>query len=275
MKKLFFLLMCVLGMHSARAQLTDIWLDDGVILSNDQWHYNDFSIIATNRNTFLVITPESYFYRQVPPYRKPYFPRLYQDVVLNYYPYFYRGRIGWYVHGRRYNYFYNGIDDYVILNLAPVMLDFWLDLRQMRHLDLRHWHFYDRPPVYRPKKHRYMAEHSRLKTNRRSVSTRSYAKRSTETRPLSQLNVPENHPPKQTQVRPDQNQRSYRSEIGQNLGSRQSSSRSVTQQSTVSRQSSSRSVSRSSSVSSVSRSSAACAVSRSSSANRQSTSRKR
>ena len=225
MKKLLFLLMCVLGMHTARAQLTDIWLDDGVILSNDQWHYNDFSIITTNRNTFLVITPESYFYRQIPPYRKPYFPRLYQDVVLNYYPYFYRGRIGWYVHGRRFNYFYNGIDDYVILNLAPMMLDFWLDLAHMRHLDLRHWHFHDHSPAYYPPR-RPIMRRPNFDTYRRPMSPHSNDGRSFGPRPLKRFNAPENHPSKQPQARPTP-KRSYRdgnsgrSQRGGNAGSSQ------------------------------------------------------
>lgn len=151
MKRFLFLLFLIPGINSAHAQLTDVWINGNITLSNHQWHYDGLSIIATTGPKYLVITPEAYFYRTLPPYRTPYFLRSFQDRCQSYCPYFYNGRLGWYVAGYRYHYFYDIVaGTYLILDLLPTLRNFWLDLHALRHLDLRHWRYFHRAPVHPP-----------------------------------------------------------------------------------------------------------------------------
>ena len=142
MKKVLFFLVCLFTMQIANAQVNDIYLRNGVILSDNQWHFDDYSVIEANNGVYLVITPNNHYYSQLLPFNRDYFEYAYGVNVLAYKPYVYGGVLGWYVQGYYNNYFYNPeLNRCFALTYVPIFYDFYYSVYRLTHLNLRHWHW--------------------------------------------------------------------------------------------------------------------------------------
>ena len=142
MKKVLLFLVCVFTVHISSAQLNDIYLSNDVVLSDNQWHFDDYSVIEATGNNYLVITPNQYYYYYLPAFNVFDFEIRYGDRVCSYKPYVYRNNLGWYVNGAYHNYFYYPANGYcVMLSYVPVFYDFYYQFKRHRHIDLRCWHW--------------------------------------------------------------------------------------------------------------------------------------
>ncbi|MBQ8870473.1 MAG: hypothetical protein IJ019_03760 [Alphaproteobacteria bacterium] len=142
MKKVLLFLAFVLVMQTATAQLNDIYLSDDVVLSDNQWHFDDYSVIEATGNNYLVITPNRYYYCHLPPFSVFDFEMRYGDRVRSYKPYVYNNAFGWYVNGVYHDYFYCPVTSVCIrLSYVPVFYNFYYHFNRHRHIDLRCWHW--------------------------------------------------------------------------------------------------------------------------------------
>lgn len=197
-------------MHTARAQLTDVWIDDNIRLTNNQWHYEGVSIIGTTTNLYLVITPKGYFYESLPPFRQAKYVKNYPDIIRSYRPYFYERKLGWCLVGSSHYYFYaDGV--YMMLDFAPLLRNVTFDcnLRRVRHLDLRQWRFYDWSSLRDRYKPARPSTQRHLDTRRRSKPSKS-DKYSPSGSSLRRFDVPKNHPRRPPKTRHAQKNRSSR-----------------------------------------------------------------
>jgi len=135
-------LVCVLTVHISSAQLNDIYLSNDVVLSDNQWHFDDYSVIEATGNNYLVITPNRYYYNYLPPFSVFDFEMRYGDRVRYYKPYVYNGAFGWYVDCIYQDYFYCPSTMVCIrLSYVPVFYNFYYNIYRHRHIDLRCWHW--------------------------------------------------------------------------------------------------------------------------------------
>ena len=143
MKKFLLLFLAfACSMQLASAQLNDIYLSDEIVLTDNQWHFDDYSVIEATNNNYLVVTPNAYYYRQLPPFNRMEFERRYNDLVRSISPYVYDNYFGWYVQCVNYHYFYRPDTRVcIILSYVPVFYNFHYNVYRHRHLDLRHWHW--------------------------------------------------------------------------------------------------------------------------------------
>lgn len=155
MKKFLLLLALCLGVSIANAQVTGFYVDDGVVLSGNQWHYDNLSIVDAGSSNYLVITPNEYYYSYLPAFYTPTINYLIGDIVLGYRPYVRNGYLGWYVQARYGHYFvYQWANKWYALGLysVPVYYSYSYNLIGMRYIDMRRWHFAP-PPGPRPHHH--------------------------------------------------------------------------------------------------------------------------
>ena len=142
MKKVLLVLAVLFAVQTASAQLNDIYLRDDVVLSGNQWHFDDYSVIEANNDVYLVITPNAHYYKHLPPFNKVAFEQYYGISVLGVRPYVFNSYLGWYVQGYYSNYFYDPIHSTCItLSYVPVFYNFYYSVQRLRHLNLRYWHW--------------------------------------------------------------------------------------------------------------------------------------
>ncbi|MBQ8786003.1 MAG: hypothetical protein IJZ59_08220 [Alphaproteobacteria bacterium] len=153
MKKIFLMLAVVmtsLTTVSAQSYLDNVYLEDGVVLTDNQWHFNQYSVFETNRG-YLLVTPYGYSYHHLPEL-KPW--SIGNDVIISYSPYVYEGVLGYYVVGKRRNWFYYPSGITVELYTRPAFWDIHYAVSNLRCLDLRNWFWrHSTPPAWRPKPH--------------------------------------------------------------------------------------------------------------------------
>ena len=159
-------MLLVFAVQATNAQVYDIEIPSNVVLTDNQWHTDGYSIVEANDNVYLVLTPSGYSYYTLPPFDVAAFEAMSGDIVRSYRPY-YNHTLGWYVKGRRYSYFYHA-GGYNVIS-APVYYNYHYQFGYVRSLNLRnyywyipnyrirplrHWHEYRRPPAHnRPPKH--------------------------------------------------------------------------------------------------------------------------
>ncbi len=149
MKKLLFLLMLMLSALISKAQVYDIYIPDGVVLTNNQWHMDGYSIIEANNYRYLVIHPNGYNYYNLPPFDVASFAYRTADVIVDYRPYFYNNTLGWFAKGQRASYFCYPYGGYIVLSVAPIYYNYWYQFERLRYLNMR-YHYWFRPG-YRPR----------------------------------------------------------------------------------------------------------------------------
>ena len=187
MKRVLFFLALLLTMQTANAQINDIYLSSGVVLSDNQWHFDDYTVIEANNGTYLVITPNNYYYSRLAPFDRYAFEYSYGVNVLGFKPYVYNNCLGWYIQGSYSNYFYNPVTNACItLSFVPVFYDFYYSVQRLRHLNLRYWHWRTagryhhlwHPPHHRHDHYRHNPPHNN------------------HSRPPHQVRPPQNNPPR-------------------------------------------------------------------------------
>ena len=141
--------MLVLAMQVSKAQVYDIYIPDGVVLTDNQWHTDGYCIVQANNNTYLVITPNAYDYHRLQPFDVIAFGTRTRDVILSFKPCFYSNTLGWFVEGRRASYFVYPYGGYTILSFRPVYYDYYYRFSLLRHLNMRSYYWYR--PHYRPR----------------------------------------------------------------------------------------------------------------------------
>lgn len=150
MKKILFLfLVFALAMQTSKAQVYDIYIPSGVVLTDNQWHTDGYCIVQAGDDRYLVITPSGYDYYTLQPFDVVDFTTRTGDVALSYKPYVYYNILGWFVEGRRYTYFAYPLGGYRVLNYRPVYYDYYYTFRFLRHLNMRNYYWYR--PYYRPR----------------------------------------------------------------------------------------------------------------------------
>ena len=159
MKKFLLLLVLCLGVSITNARDVGFYLDEGVTLSGDQWHYDNLSIVYAGNGNYLVITPNEYHYSYLADFSYPLVRNLIRDEPASYRPYVRDNYIGWLVYGRSATYFVYQIGNgwYCMrFYSAPVYYDYRYELYGIRYVDMRRWHFAP-PPV--PRHHRHHHHH--------------------------------------------------------------------------------------------------------------------
>lgn len=127
----------------SRGQVYDIVVPSGVVLTNNQWHLDGYSIVEANNNQYLVITPESYQFCKLWPFDAFLFSRRVRDVVLSYKPCVYQNELGWFVEGRRFCYFARSNGSYSVLYALPTYYNYWFKFRYLRYVDLREYYWFN------------------------------------------------------------------------------------------------------------------------------------
>ena len=152
MKKIFLMLAVVmtsLTTVSAQSYLDNVYLEDGVVLTDNQWHFGSYSVFETTNRGYLLVTPYGYSYHHLP-VLKPY--SIGNDVIISYSPYVYEGVLGYYVVGKRKNWFYYPSGITVELYTRPSFWDIHYAVSNLRCLDLRNWFWrHSTPPAWKPK----------------------------------------------------------------------------------------------------------------------------
>ena len=119
---------------SAQSYLDNVYLEDGVVLTDNQWHFGSYSVFETTNRGYLLVTPYGYSYHHLP-VLKPY--SIGNDVIISYSPYVYEGVLGYYVVGKRKNWFYYPSGITVELYTRPSFWDIHYAVSNLRCLDLR------------------------------------------------------------------------------------------------------------------------------------------
>ena len=141
MKKVLLFLAFALVMQVAQAQINEIYLSNGVVLTGNQWHFDDYSVMEANDGLYVVITPNGYNYYQLQHFDKLSFELAYSDIVYSVKPYIYNNQFGWYVRGHYRNYFYYPSGSVIVLSYVPTFYTFHYDVARLTYLNLRHWHW--------------------------------------------------------------------------------------------------------------------------------------
>lgn len=150
MRKILLFLMLVCAVQVSSAQVYDIYIPDGVVLTNNQWHTKGYSVVEANNNMYLVIYPDRYEYYQLRQLDIYAFGRKEADVFFSYKPYIYNNMLGWLVEGEKACYFVYPSGGHVILNWRPIYYDYWYDFGFKRYLDLSSYYWYRPNYVPRP-----------------------------------------------------------------------------------------------------------------------------
>ena len=218
------MLALLLGLQTASAQINDIYVRDGIVLTGNQWHFDEYSIMEANDYNYLVITPNQYYYYRLTPLNLGYLSGYYGDTMLECTPYVYSGTFGWYVRGRRYHYFCYPNGSMIRLSYVPVFHEFFYAISRLRHLNMRHWHWrhprYHHLPGYRclPNHHRPSLPGYNNKPHHGSHPPQGHAGRPPQNPRPPQGNVgrpPQNSRPPQGNVgRPPQNPRPPQGNVG-------------------------------------------------------------
>jgi hypothetical protein len=146
---LLFCLVFVLAIQTSQAQVYDIDIPSDVLLTDNQWHMQGYSIVEANNDRYLVINPNGYEYYTLKPFDVLYFRAMTGDIVFSFKPCFYQNTLGWFVEGRISNYFVYPYGGYVILNYHPVYYDYYYRFGHLKYLNMRN--FYWHRPYYVPK----------------------------------------------------------------------------------------------------------------------------
>lgn len=150
MKKILFLfLVFALAMQTSKAQVYDIYIPSGVVLTDNQWHTDGYCIVQAGDDRYLVINPNGYDYYTLQPFDVVDFTTRTGDVALSYKPYVYYNILGWFVEGRSHIYFAYPLGGYRVLSYRPVYYDYYYTFRFLRHLNMRNYYWYR--PYYRPR----------------------------------------------------------------------------------------------------------------------------
>ena len=169
MKKVLFFLALLFAIQTAKAQVNDIYLQDGIVLTDNQWHFDDYSVIEANNGTYLVITPNGHYYTQLSPFERYTFERHYGVNVLTYRPFIYNTYIGWYVQTNLYDLFYCPLTgECVTIPYVPTFYDFYYKVKRLRHLNLRYWHWRNEGRyhhLWRPPQHHIHHHHPHHNTH--------------------------------------------------------------------------------------------------------------
>ncbi|MBQ7659546.1 MAG: hypothetical protein IJS26_02225 [Alphaproteobacteria bacterium] len=141
----------------------DFFVPNEVVLTNNQWHLDGYSIVEANNNQYLVFTPEGFQIYRLWPFDAFLFSQRVRDAVLSYKPCVYQHELGWFVEGRRFCYFARSSGSYSVLYTLPTYYNYWFDFRYLRYVDLREYYWfnprfvpmpltpprhYDYPPYY-------------------------------------------------------------------------------------------------------------------------------
>lgn len=148
MKKFFLMLALCLGVSIANAQNVGFYVDDGMVLNGNQWHYDNLSIIDAGNLTYLVITPTEYYYSTLPAFDALTINSFLHDVSQSYRPYIWNGYLGWLVYARYGVYFvyqWGNSWHYARIDTEPVYYNYYYNLCGLRYIDMRIWHF--APPL--------------------------------------------------------------------------------------------------------------------------------
>jgi len=152
MKRFLLLLAMCFSIGMANAQVSGFYVDDGIYLSDRQWHYDNLSIVEANNSLYLIITPYEYYYSYLDPINQEEVSYFINDDIVSCSPYVRGSVIGWLVCGRYERYFvyrrYNSLC-YVKLLAAPVFYNYSYNLYGKHFVDMRRWHFAP-PPGPRP-----------------------------------------------------------------------------------------------------------------------------
>ena len=158
MKKVLLFLAILLMGQSAFAQINDIYINDGVVLSGNQWHFDNYSVMEANNGNYLVVNPYGYTYQYLPPFVPADFEARYRERVYSFQPYIYNNCLGWYVNCSVNRYFYYPNGALVRLSYVPVFHQVYYTLKHLRHINLRNWHWHRPGYNYynpRPPQHNY------------------------------------------------------------------------------------------------------------------------
>ena len=141
MKKLLLFLAFALVMQVASAQINDVYLSSGVVLTGNQWHFDDYSVMEANNGVYVIVTPNGYNYYQLQQFDKRSFELAYADVVYSMKPYIYNNQFGWYIRGHYRNYFYYPNGNIIVMSYEPTFYTFHYDVARLTYLNLRYWHW--------------------------------------------------------------------------------------------------------------------------------------
>ena len=141
MKKVLLFLAFALVMQVAQAQINEIYLSNGVVLTGNQWHFDDYSVMEANNGVYIIITPNGYNYYQLQHFDKLSFELAYSEIVYSVKPYIYNNQFGWYIRGHYRNYFYYPDGSVVVLSYVPTFYTFHYDVARLTYLNLRYWHW--------------------------------------------------------------------------------------------------------------------------------------
>ena len=156
-KVLLFLVILFIGQNTF-AQVNDIYVNDGVVLSGNQWHFDNYSVIEANDGNYLVVSPNGYNYQYLPAFVPRTFEHRYNERVYSFKPYVFNGCLGWYIDCPAHDYFCYPNGTLVTLSYVPVFHNFYYAVRHLRHINLRNWHW--RRPGYYYKPHPYHPPHN-------------------------------------------------------------------------------------------------------------------
>ena len=141
MKKVLLFLAFALVMQVASAQINDIYLSNGVVLTGNQWHFDDYSVMEANNGIYVIVTPNGYNYYQLQQFDKVSFELAYADIVYSVRPYIYNNQFGWYIRGHYRNYFYYPNGSVIVMSYVPTFYTFHYDVARLTYLNLRYWHW--------------------------------------------------------------------------------------------------------------------------------------
>ena len=208
--------MFTLAIQTSKAQMYDIDIPSGIVLTDNQWHMDGYCIVEANNNVYLVITPDGYEYFTLQPMDLLGFAALTREVILSYKPYFYNNKLGWFIEGRKAFYFSDPFCNYIILRTRPVYYDYYYNFNLLTHLNMRnyYWHrLHDyKPRPLPPRGPRYGNGHMRPPKRERpphnnGMGNRPPQRQDTPNRPPQGGGV-QNRPPQRqgSEARPPQGQ---------------------------------------------------------------------
>lgn len=182
----------------------NVVLDDDLVLTDRQWHTDDYSILEADGNQYVLLRGTDKYRYHLGRLNYSAYSRLFGDVIVesNCRPYYYDNQFGWFVSGSRGTYFVypDGRSHYFRDRYYPRYYDdYYYPVRHSRCLNIFSWHFwsgrhhrdyrghcYDRPR-YNHNDRPYVDHRSSYSRNSGS-STRRSSVNSTRTRASSGSN---------------------------------------------------------------------------------------
>ena len=149
MKKVLFLAVTLMLSLSSAAQgyyvSNDDYIytiNDGIVLTGEQWHTNDASILAANNSQYLVVRGPTREYHLLRMFSAYDYERIWGRHISHYKPYYHFGCLGWYVVAGLVDYFIFPDGRWCRLATRPHYYSYHYHVAHCRHINFYDWHFW-------------------------------------------------------------------------------------------------------------------------------------